>query len=97
MQRRTLIYSLILVILGIAIAIVVILILRKRAMGPEIVVIPSTSPTVNGQSGQAPPKGTETGDPTKPHDSYEVAPAWKEGDAPVQPIYRPEPLIVPET
>ena len=47
MQRRTLIYSILLVILGIAIAVVVILILRKRAAGPEIVIIPSSgSPTM---------------------------------------------------
>lgn len=79
MQRRTLIYSILLVILGIAIAVVVILILRKRAAGPEIVIIPSSgSPT--SQTSQAPPKGTETGEPTKPHDTYQTAPAWKEGD-----------------
>lgn len=95
MQRRTLIYSIVLVILGIAIAVVVVLILRKRAAGPEIIIVPSGSPTA--QTGQAPPKGTQTGEPTKPRDSYQKAVPWKEGDASPQSIYRPEPLLVPET
>ena len=92
MQRRTLIYSIVLAILGIAIAVVVILILRKRAAGPELVIVPSGgAPTA--QSGQAPPKGTETGEPTKPHDTYQTAPAWKEGDGgQVEPSFQKDPF-----
>ncbi|MEO5928078.1 MAG: hypothetical protein ABIO72_05140 [Patescibacteria group bacterium] len=79
MERRTLFYSVALAVLGIAIAVVVVLILRKRAMGPEYLIIPSVS-TSSVQAGQAPPQGTQTGEPTKPHNTYQTAPAWKEGD-----------------
>jgi hypothetical protein len=75
MDRRNLIYSLILVVLVVALVTVGILVLRKRAAGP--VLIP-----VGGSVGTDGPRPLPTD--TKSLDSYTKAPAWKEGD-PVPP------------
>ena len=94
MQQRNLVYGLILGILCVGIAVVVVLILRKQAMGPDVVLLPS-APT---QQGQPSPKATETGEKTKSRDSYKVAPPWtNNGSGTVEPIYQPDPVNAPQT
>jgi hypothetical protein len=96
MQRRNLFYGIILTILGVAIVVTVILILRKRASGPDIILLPSTSTTTQGTA--VPTTAAPTGDKTKPRDSYQVAPPWKDtGSGTVEPIYQPQPLNAPQS
>lgn len=80
MERRTTIYSLILVLLGIALVVVMVLVLRKRAALPSMKAVGQQQ---NGDR-KVPP-------PSKPIESYIPERSLQEGDPVPPPTYSSPP------